>query len=703
MARGVARKGQGKGASMKKPKASKSKAAKRTGPSKRTRAQRDAISKRAAKWRPGAKAKADRRDARAEKQAMRAMRKVKAMASVVRKLQPIAPLLAPLVTPPRSEAERVKAADAQVKATRHGSPTAPTIAIDKIIIGKRHRKDFGDLKALAQSIDDRGGLIQPIALKPNLELIAGERRIRAWQLSSFGGQPIPFHILDVDAIIAGEWDENAQRKDFTPTEAVKIKRTLEDVMSKIRAARPKGEKAAPGRRASGEAAGRVDDKVGRLTGIKRQSLRKAEAVVEAAEQDQERYGDLVDEMNRTGKVNSAHKKLQVREAKRKINDAPPALPMNAKECATWSIDFPWAGEPDRDQASLDAAGRSFRPYPEMSHKTICAFARDQIAPNLPEVVSVWLWVTNFHLVRDYVHHVIAALGFKPENASTMLTWDKVDLGRGQILRDQTEHAILLTRGKPTIDVFGENPPTTLIREPRRENSRKPDAFYRLVERVTPAKRYASIFSQGGEGENWDGHGDQVGKFAPAIARAAEAELIAEAKDDRPDAPEGHRVVMSADDGFSIATCQCSWMRRVKRTDANVAKLDQHVVTHWNEVRPVVEKSKPGMVFTIRTCGDQGKHHAPLGHYLSLVVERGGRQHTCCECGEAFSVVEVHETPKQEAEIVAHWAAVSPPAPDVEEPQQVDLEEAIAARPQAPAGETEGIPTFLKEKRFGTAA
>jgi hypothetical protein len=60
------------------------------------------------------------------------------------------------------------------------------------------------------------------------------------------------------------------------------------------------------------------------------------------------------------------------------------------------------------------------------------------------------------LVRGY-SHVIAALGFKPESASTLLTWDKVELGRGRLLREQTEHAILLQRGKPLVDVFGEKP------------------------------------------------------------------------------------------------------------------------------------------------------------------------------------------------------------------------------------------------------
>jgi hypothetical protein len=50
----------------------------------------------------------------------------------------------------------------------------------------------------------------------------------------------------------------------------------------------------------------------------------------------------------------------------------------------------------------------------------------------------------------------------------MLTWAKDKIGRGQVLRDQTEHVILLTRGKPVIDVYGENPPTTLLRAAARQ-------------------------------------------------------------------------------------------------------------------------------------------------------------------------------------------------------------------------------------------
>ena len=41
----------------------------------------------------------------------------------------------------------------------------PTRAIEEIKRGVRHRKDYGDLDALARSIDEKG-LLQPIAITP---------------------------------------------------------------------------------------------------------------------------------------------------------------------------------------------------------------------------------------------------------------------------------------------------------------------------------------------------------------------------------------------------------------------------------------------------------------------------------------------------------------------------------------------------------
>jgi hypothetical protein len=97
----------------------------------------------------------------------------------------------------------------------------------------------------------------------------------------------------------------------------------------------------------------------------------------------------------------------------------------------------------------------------------------------------------------------------------MLTWDKVEIGRGQVLREQTEHAILLTRGKPLIDVFGEDPPTTLHRAEARKLAQAGRVLSPGRARHAGETLCVDLLA-GGEGELWDGHGDQVGKFAPAL-------------------------------------------------------------------------------------------------------------------------------------------------------------------------------------------
>ena len=98
----------------------------------------------------------------------------------------------------------------------------PTRPLAQIKVGNRHRKDFGDIAGLAGSID-REGLLQPIAITPADELIAGERRMRAWAKSIFRDDPIPVHVVDLDEIVRGEWSENSERKDFTPSEVVALK------------------------------------------------------------------------------------------------------------------------------------------------------------------------------------------------------------------------------------------------------------------------------------------------------------------------------------------------------------------------------------------------------------------------------------------------------------------------------------------------
>jgi ParB/RepB/Spo0J family partition protein len=55
------------------------------------------------------------------------------------------------------------------------------IQISRIKVGERRREEMGDVAGLAESIK-RHGLLQPIVVDGDLNLVAGGRRLRACQL-----------------------------------------------------------------------------------------------------------------------------------------------------------------------------------------------------------------------------------------------------------------------------------------------------------------------------------------------------------------------------------------------------------------------------------------------------------------------------------------------------------------------------------------
>jgi len=58
---------------------------------------------------------------------------------------------------------------------------AVRLPINQIRVGHRVRKDLGDLKGLAQSIE-AVGLLHPIVVATGGKLIAGERRLKACRM-----------------------------------------------------------------------------------------------------------------------------------------------------------------------------------------------------------------------------------------------------------------------------------------------------------------------------------------------------------------------------------------------------------------------------------------------------------------------------------------------------------------------------------------
>ena len=99
------------------------------------------------------------------------------------------------------------------------------LKIADITVGSRHRKDMGSLTSLADSIRQEG-LLQAIGVTEELQLVFGERRLRATR-DILKKTTILARIVDVSSILAGEYAENEIRKDFTPSERVAIAKAIE--------------------------------------------------------------------------------------------------------------------------------------------------------------------------------------------------------------------------------------------------------------------------------------------------------------------------------------------------------------------------------------------------------------------------------------------------------------------------------------------
>src|SRR5207237_383957 len=91
----------------------------------------------------------------------------------------------------------------------------------------------------------------------------------------------------------------------------------------------------------------------------RRTLDKARAVVEAAENDPERFGKLKDQMDRTGRVDGPYKRVTVMRQADALRAAPPAPPIRGPY-GVMAIDFPWPDESGMAQEERPGAARQDR-------------------------------------------------------------------------------------------------------------------------------------------------------------------------------------------------------------------------------------------------------------------------------------------------------------------------------------------------------
>ena len=170
------------------------------------------------------------------------------------------------------------------------------LPLASIRVNGRQRKDLGALQPLADSIA-AVGLLQPLVVRPDNVLVAGQRRLEALRL--LGRTTAAVRIVggldEAAALLRAERDENTCRKDFLPSEAAALGRLLEE------AEREEAKRRQGTRTDLPEHCGKFPQQEEVEVEKRGKSYEKAKAVVAAAESDP-KLGGLVTLMDSENNV-----------------------------------------------------------------------------------------------------------------------------------------------------------------------------------------------------------------------------------------------------------------------------------------------------------------------------------------------------------------------------------------------------------------
>ena len=165
-----------------------------------------------------------------------------------------------------------------------------------------------------------------------------------------------------------------------------------------------------------------------------------------------------------------------------------------------AIDPPWAYNEKGGFSSDDYDAQNNRgavDYPTMTVEQI-----KQIELPAADDCVLFLWTTHAFLKDSF--DIMQNWGFEYK---ATIVWDKVKMGMGRNIRMQCEFCLLGVKGKPIIQGSSER---DIITEARREHSRKPEAFYEMVERMCIGNKLDYFSRQ--TRNNWEHYGAEQGQF-----------------------------------------------------------------------------------------------------------------------------------------------------------------------------------------------
>lgn len=364
-----------------------------------------------------------------------------------------------------------------------------TIAINKIKINDRYRKDLGNVFTLAQSIKEIG-LLHPVVINENNELIAGHRRIEAFKIN--GMTEIPVHKINLQDILKGEFHENVERKDFTSREKVAIKQAIEPEFKEEANQRiSKG-----GRKhgliykdlANGEESTQVEENlnksrenVARFVNTSHDTLNKLETIIHASEENPDEFGDLPEKIDAGDvSVNYAHKMVKRSEDHKSGNI--PELPTGQFDIILadppWSYDINTRGSPDDHYQVMTNEQIYNLDVPAADNCMLFLWAT---APKLQEALNT---------VREW--------GFEYK---TNMVWIKDKIGTGHYVRGKHEFLLIAEKGDMPLPQE-KTRPNSVFEAPRKQHSEKPEIVYQLIEQMYPNRSYLELFARQNKRPSW---------------------------------------------------------------------------------------------------------------------------------------------------------------------------------------------------------
>lgn len=167
------------------------------------------------------------------------------------------------------------------------------------------------------------------------------------------------------------------------------------------------------------------------------------------------------------------------------------------EYQVYVIDPPWKYGRLYDSKTSRVAS----PYIERPTEIILEQLQNKLKPYKDSIMFLWTthrFIWDAKMILDELEYEYKAI----------ITWDKEKLGMGSWLRMQCEFCLLGIKGKPIWELTNER---DIIREARRQHSRKPEKFYDMILKLTPDMKRADIFTRT-KRDGFDSFGDEIDKY-----------------------------------------------------------------------------------------------------------------------------------------------------------------------------------------------